>query len=123
METKEYSSFFPVLSSDEDLSEGEVSDGGLKIVIESPNPKRKKVSVNIDPTEKKIIESVEDDLEQNLEEKAAKANLKSTLVKNILKHVVTNEHVLAMVRKTENPDDESTPQHVFEPKLTRAKAK
>lgn len=120
----DYSSFFPVLSSDSDSCEGENSDDGLKIVIESPRSTRKpRKTVTIDPAEKKIIESVEKDLEENLEEKAAKANLTSNNVKNILKHVVTNEHVVALLKQAENPENCPENLPVFEPKLTRAKAK
>lgn len=107
---------------DDELSEGEISDGGLKIVLESPSPKKKPKALIINPAEKEAIESVENDLEEGLDEKAARANLKSHDVKKILKHVVTNEDVLAMVRNAENPE-ESGPPTPFEPKLTRAKAK
>lgn len=117
-------SFFPDLSSSEDdLSEGEISDGGLKIVIDSPNQKRKNRTVELNAEEKQLIESVEKELEDKLEEKAAKTNLNVNHVKNILKQVVTNEHVLAMVRHVENPEETSPSTEVYEPKLTRAKAK
>lgn len=116
-------SSLPDLFNDE-TSEGENSDDGLKIVIESPRSARKfRKPVKIDPVEKEIVETVEKDLEEALEEKAAKANLTPTKVKDILKHVVKNEHVVAFVRKVENPDASDESITVFEPKLTRAKAK
>lgn len=113
--------FFPHLSSD---SESENSEDGLKIVIESPRSKRKpRKPIEIDAEEKKIIESVEKDIEETLDEKAAKANLSTTDVKHILKQVVKNEHVVALVRHVENPDSSPETLPVFEPKITRAKAK
>lgn len=120
----DYSSFFPDLSSDSDTCDGENSDDGLKIVIESPKSKKKsRKAIEINPAEKEIIETVEKDLEETLDEKAAKANLTSYNVKHILKHVVTNEHVVALVRQAEDPQACSESLAAFEPKLTRAKAK
>lgn len=105
-----------------DKSETEDSDDGLKIVTDSPQTKRKNKQVEISPNDKKLLETVTSDLEKTLEEKAAKANLTTFNVKNILKQVVTNEHVLAMVRQAEDPDN-SDNLSFYEPKLTRAKAK
>lgn len=116
----DHSSFFPELSSD---SDAENSDDGLKIIIDSPKSKKKsRKTIEINPEEKKIIESVEKDIENTLDEKAAKANLSPNDVKHILKQVVKNEHVVALVRHLENPDA-SAGLPVFEPKITRAKAK
>ncbi|XP_063919248.1 uncharacterized protein LOC135134483 isoform X2 [Zophobas morio] len=106
----------------ENNSEDENSDNGLQIVIESPKPK-KRSKKTLDETDKRIIETVEKDLEENLEEKAAKANLTAKHVKNIIKEVVTNEHVLALVRHAENPNNSDEPITVYEPKYTRAKTK
>uniref|UniRef100_V5GD07 GON-4-like protein n=1 Tax=Anoplophora glabripennis TaxID=217634 RepID=V5GD07_ANOGL len=107
------------ISAEEDSEDN--SDDNLKIVIESPNSKRKTPPKPTE-SEKLIIESIEDELQRRLEEKAAKTKLNAIHVKNIIKHVVTNEHVLALVKKAENPTgcNESIP---YEPKLTRAKAK
>lgn len=113
--------FFPDLSSSDD--EEEISDGGLKIVIDSPNAKRKSKTVELNPEEKQLIETVGKELEEVLEEKAAKTNLKANHVKNIIKQVVTDEHVLAMLRHVENPEDVPAASSIYEPKLTRAKAK
>lgn len=104
--------------------ESENSEDGLKIVIESPTTKRKpRKTVEIAPEEKKIIETVEKDLEDTLKEKAAKANLTTNNVKHILKQVATNEHVVALLRHVENPEASPGSLPVFEPKITRAKAK
>lgn len=117
-------SFAPIVSNEGSPSEDENSDDGLKIVIESPKSAKKcRRAVKIDPAEQKIIEAVEKDFEATLEEKAAKANLTSNNVKHILKQVVTNEHVVAFVRQVENPQAFSETVPVFQPKLTRAKAK
>ncbi|XP_066592416.1 uncharacterized protein mute isoform X2 [Prorops nasuta] len=67
-----------------------------------------------------VIDEMVVELERQLDAKAAKTNLTATNVKNILKHVITNEHVMVMVqgqlKETQNDV-------LFEPKLTRAKAK
>lgn len=97
--------------------------GKLEIVI---NTRKKKRLESVKPTEKeqKMIQIVENEFEKDLEEKAAKTKLNVVNVKNIIKHVVTNKHVLALVRKVENTSNCSDePEHVFEPKLTRSKAK
>lgn len=107
--------------NDQDGDSEDNSDDNLKIVIDSPNFKRK-TTPEPSRSEKLIIESIEDELQRRLEEKAAKTKLNAIHVKNIIKHVITNEHVLALVKKAENPTGcvELIP---FEPKLTRAKAK
>lgn len=111
--------------TDEPKSDCEDSDDGLKIVIDSPEAKRKNRSkqVEISLNDKQIIDTVAIDLEKTLEEKAAKANLTTSNVKDILKHVVTNEDVLAMLRQAEDPENDVNVLPIYEPKLTRAKAK
>lgn len=101
-------------------------EDNLRIVL-TPNlpPNRKKRTarskIQLDTNDKQIIEAVETEMEEILEEKAAKNNLKPTDVKKILKQVVTNEHVLAMVLQEDNPKGKCDA--VYEPKLTRSKAK
>lgn len=113
------------LNASTEGSEGEASDDGLQIVLESPiAPKlKKKPKENLNESDKQIIACVEKDLEDTLEKKAAKANLNANHVKNILKHVVTNEHVLALLRHAENPEENKESVPVYEPKYTRAKTK
>ncbi|KAK9873829.1 hypothetical protein WA026_002187 [Henosepilachna vigintioctopunctata] len=96
------------------------SEWGLEIVIKSTPKKRRRKS--IDPIDKKIIDEFEKDIEETLEEKAAKSNLSHTTVKSILKHVFTDEHVLALVKQKEGCEDVEgiIP---YEPKITRSKAK
>lgn len=67
-----------------------------------------------------VINEMEEEIERQLDAKAARTNLTATNVKNILKHVITNEHVMAMVQKQLHDMEDDT---FFEPKLTRAKAK
>ncbi|KAG5897288.1 hypothetical protein JTB14_011454 [Gonioctena quinquepunctata] len=98
------------------------SGDNLQIVIESPSTKGKK-SYNLNEKERDVIASIEDEIEKRLEEKAAKTKLNVVNVKNIIKQVVTNEYVLAMVRKAENPSGSEEIVPVFEPKLTRSKTK
>uniref|UniRef100_A0A0C9QDZ6 GON4L protein n=1 Tax=Fopius arisanus TaxID=64838 RepID=A0A0C9QDZ6_9HYME len=79
---------------------------------------RKRKFVEIE--ESSAIDEMEEEIERQLDAKAAKTNLTATNVKNILKHVITNEHVLAMVQNSVHNTEEGG---IFEPKLTRAKAK
>lgn len=67
-----------------------------------------------------VINEMEEEIERQLDAKAAKTNLTATNVKNIIKHVITNEHVMAMVQNRLHDTEDDIP---FEPKLTRAKAK
>lgn len=104
----------------DDYSDTEDSSDGMEIVI-TDSPKRKK---EIDLEDKMVLENIEEEIDKQLDEKAAKSNLTATNVKNILKHVISNEHVLAMVRHTvEEGDSTDEETFVYEPKLTRAKAK
>ncbi|KAL7301271.1 hypothetical protein TKK_0006010 [Trichogramma kaykai] len=73
----------------------------------------------IDENETSFLNEMEEEIERQLDAKAAKTNLTATNVKNILKHVISNEHVMAMVHKRLNKEDGV----VFEPYLTRAKVK
>uniref|UniRef100_UPI003590180E GON-4-like protein n=1 Tax=Myxine glutinosa TaxID=7769 RepID=UPI003590180E len=59
------------------------------------------------------------ELEENLEFKAEQLNLTATNVKNILHEVITNEHVVALVKAAML--NEVSP--LFEPKMTRSKVK
>ncbi|KFM77834.1 GON-4-like protein, partial [Stegodyphus mimosarum] len=82
---------------------------------------------NIDSEElAHVLEGMSDEIDSMLEATASKNRLTSKHVKSILKHVITNEYVLAMVRntmKSELNENEELDEAVFEPKLTRSKAK
>ncbi|XP_013382000.1 GON-4-like protein [Lingula anatina] len=73
-----------------------------------------------DPEKLRIIES-DSEMDLCLEEKAKKNNLTAKNVKNILHHVLTNEHVVAMMKNTLSMEDPSEAPYV--PKMTRAKVK
>lgn len=98
------------------------SDDNSRLIIECSTPK-KKPFMEPTPFEKRIIESIEEELEKRLEEKASKSNLNVVNVKNIIRQIVTNKNVLALVRKAEDPECEEDFEPEYEPKLTRAKAK
>ncbi|XP_028281569.1 GON-4-like protein [Parambassis ranga] len=59
-------------------------------------------------------------LDQSLETKSKQHNLTTVNVRNILHEVITNEHVVAMMKAAIN-ETEAVP--VFEPKMTRSKFK
>ena len=67
-----------------------------------------------------FINEMEEEIERQLDAKAAKTNLTATNVKNILRHVISNEHVKAMVN---NKLNQSNDHFIFEPICTRAKSK
>ncbi|XP_015910529.2 uncharacterized protein [Parasteatoda tepidariorum] len=82
--------------------------------------------VHLDPEElHSVLGGMEEEIDDALEKAALKNNLSRMNVKNILKHVITNEYVLAMVRNTMKIEsgEKGLEDAVFEPKLTRSKAK
>ncbi|CAG5107677.1 Similar to Gon4l: GON-4-like protein (Mus musculus) [Cotesia congregata] len=114
---------FPVIYYDDEKNSNYESDSetGLQIDVAEVNDnerptKRRRLKV----TDMMVLDEVEEELERQLDAKAAKTNLTAINVKNIIKHVITNEHVLAMVNNSIYNSEEAA---VFEPKLTRAKAK
>ncbi|CAH2089774.1 unnamed protein product [Euphydryas editha] len=62
------------------------------------------------------------EVERNVHASAIKNNLDETSVKKILKKVVTNDHVLALVKLREEEEESPTEESLL-PKITRAKAK
>ncbi|XP_067012946.1 GON-4-like protein isoform X2 [Anabrus simplex] len=133
----------------DDASGDECSSGGLEIDISEPEAgewsdqeiKRKRKRRHSNKTEDEnsdvehkrpkendsipdILNDMEEEIERQLDSKRAKSNLTVANVKNILKHVITNEHVLAMVHQTmKGNDDNSSGVVPFEPKLTRARTR
>lgn len=112
------------ISLDLDSIENAVSSDsdteGLQIdeIDSLKNPEQMKTQVIVEsPT---FINEMEEEIERQLDAKAAKSNLTATNVKNILKHVISNEHVREMFHQRLTNGEDSV---VFEPKLTRAKAK
>ncbi|XP_033111775.1 GON-4-like protein [Anneissia japonica] len=102
--------------------------------------KRRKVEGESDSSDDESGFGVNDELEEMLESNAVKNNLTAINVKSILHHVITNEHVLAMVRNTMLEEEKKEPsgnaqdevegegmnesqEALFEPKMTRSKLK
>lgn len=112
----EHSPFY----SKDDLTDSDDSSDGMQIVI-SDSPKKQNKAISVE--DKRVLDNLEEEIEKQLDEKAAKSNLTATNVKNILKHVISNEHVLAMVRHTVEDQISEKDGFVYEPKLTRAKVK
>ncbi|XP_010871993.3 GON-4-like protein isoform X2 [Esox lucius] len=63
---------------------------------------------------------IDRELDRELENKSRQHNLTTTNVRNIIHEVITNEHVVAMMKAAMN-ETEAVP--VFEPKMTRSKFK
>ncbi|XP_054878476.1 GON-4-like protein [Poeciliopsis prolifica] len=63
---------------------------------------------------------IDKDLDQALETKSKQHNLTTVNVKNIIHEVITNEHVVAMMKAAINETEAVPP---FEPKMTRSKFK
>ncbi|OXU20302.1 hypothetical protein TSAR_000632 [Trichomalopsis sarcophagae] len=104
--------------------DSDATDDGLQIDVaevddfNNDNTTKLRRQVTVDETS--FLNEMEEEIERQLDAKAAKSNLTATNVKNILKHVISHEHVRAMVNKRLTKGDDDI---VFEPKLTRAKAK
>lgn len=107
-------------SSDSDTNDLEIDVSEVDDNYDSNNIRSKRVTCIADAFDG--LDKMEEEIERQLDAKAAKTNLTATNVKNILRHVISNEHVRAMVRRRLNKatDDDGI---VFEPKLTRSKAK
>ncbi|XP_029942509.1 GON-4-like protein isoform X2 [Salarias fasciatus] len=63
---------------------------------------------------------IDTQLDQSLETKSRQHNLTSVNVRNIIHEVITNEHVVAMMKAAMNHTEAAPP---FEPKMTRSKLK
>ncbi|XP_076751273.1 gon-4 like protein muscle wasted [Xylocopa sonorina] len=110
---------FEDVNSDES-SDSETADLQIDISeVDNYEPSCKHKRDTVEETSS-VINEMEEEIERQLDAKAAKTNLTATNVKNILKHVITNEHVMAMVKNRLYDTKDDVP---FEPKLTRAKAK
>ncbi|XP_078390237.1 GON-4-like protein isoform X2 [Cetorhinus maximus] len=116
--------------SDDEKDEG---DRNLVITIEEGESATKKRRKKVLKRERKMKEGksaeesradcdiqLDDSFERALEDGAKHHNLTAINVRNILHEVITNEHVVAMMKAaifdTEQP-------HLFEPKMTRSKLK
>ncbi|KAI4502066.1 hypothetical protein M0802_002748 [Mischocyttarus mexicanus] len=83
---------------------------------DDPSTKHKRESIK----KISVLDEMEKEIERQLDAKAAKTNLTAENVKNILKRAITNnEEVMAVMQKRLHNNENI----IFEPKLTRAKAK
>ncbi|XP_061461959.1 GON-4-like protein isoform X2 [Rhineura floridana] len=108
----------------------EVEEAGLFIPMEREGGKRKRRKATKRKREGKCPEEEEgplacdlkldDTLDRTLEDGAKQHNLTAVNVRNILHEVITNEHVVAMM-KAAISETEDIP--MFEPKMTRSKLK
>ncbi|XP_069796660.1 GON-4-like protein isoform X2 [Narcine bancroftii] len=118
-----------------DASDMEKDEGDRELVItieEGENEikrKRKKVlkrerkakeSKGSGPAGSECDIQMDDSFEQALEDGAKHHNLTVVNVRNILHEVITNEHVVAMMKAAIHDTEQ---QHIFEPKMTRSKLK
>ncbi|KAF7991088.1 hypothetical protein HCN44_002650 [Aphidius gifuensis] len=122
--SKKYNLSF-TMNLDEDIDSEFSSDSekvDLKIDVEEvDNYETPKKRCRYDDNDKITgINEMEEEIERQLDAKAAKTNLTATNVKNILKHVIMNEDVISMVHNKVHNSDEKI---LYEPKLTRSKAK
>nr|XP_015828912.2 GON-4-like protein isoform X1 [Nothobranchius furzeri]XP_015828914.2 GON-4-like protein isoform X1 [Nothobranchius furzeri]XP_015828915.2 GON-4-like protein isoform X1 [Nothobranchius furzeri]XP_015828916.2 GON-4-like protein isoform X1 [Nothobranchius furzeri] len=70
--------------------------------------------------ETRVDVEIDRQLDQSLETKSKQHNLTAVNVKNIIHEVITNEHVVAMMKAAINETEAVPP---FEPKMTRSKLK
>lgn len=105
-------------SSDSDATDGLQIDVAEVDDFSNTNTTKLRRQATVNDTS--FLNEMEEEIERQLDAKAAKSNLTATNVKNILKHVISHEHVRAMVNKRLTKGDDDI---VYEPKLTRAKAK
>ncbi|KAM6972861.1 uncharacterized protein gon4la [Aplochiton taeniatus] len=117
--------------------EEDTTDSSLVITMEELNcggkrkgvAKRKRRVVEQEDEESGANESEEEvddveidrQLDQALESKSRQHNLTTINVRNIIHEVITNEHVVAMMKAAINETEEPAP--VFEPTMTRSKFK
>ncbi|XP_028166935.1 uncharacterized protein LOC114357508 isoform X3 [Ostrinia furnacalis] len=112
----------PKKPSDED--EGGNSDISPKNKMRSRGKKRKRRdSSNSSTHSEEVLPENAFEVEKNVIASAVKNNLDDVSVKKILKKVVTNDHVLALVKLREEEEKSSTEDSKLQPKLTRAKVK
>ncbi|XP_056876965.1 GON-4-like protein isoform X2 [Takifugu flavidus] len=84
------------------------------------NRKRKMTEHDCGASESEGEVEIDKELDQSLETKSRQHNLTTVNVKNIIHEVITNEHVVAMMKAAINETEAVPP---FEPKMTRSKLK
>ncbi|XP_067353191.1 GON-4-like protein isoform X3 [Channa argus] len=113
------------------LVEEDTTDSSLIITMEDSQEvkaarrrvmrKRKRKPTEEEEEEDEEVEvEIDKQLDQSLESKSKQHNLTSVNVRNIIHEVITNEHVVAMMKAAINETEAVPP---FEPKMTRSKFK
>ncbi|XP_024154023.1 GON-4-like protein isoform X1 [Oryzias melastigma] len=87
---------------------------------EEPTHGRVKASETEEEEDAGVEVEIDKQLDQSLETKSKQHNLTAVNVKNIIHEVITNEHVVAMMKAAINETEAVPP---FEPKMTRSKFK
>ncbi|XP_032519808.2 uncharacterized protein LOC116771915 isoform X1 [Danaus plexippus] len=99
-----------------------LEDSASKNKLKNRCRKRKRINSNSSTDLDDVLPENTLDVEKNLHAAALKNNLDDISVKKILKKVVTNDHVLALVKLREEEMDSGT-EDGLQPKLTRSKFK
>ncbi|XP_026205500.1 GON-4-like protein isoform X2 [Anabas testudineus] len=110
------------------LVEEDTTDSSLFITMENcqevkaarRRAVRKRKKKHAEEEEEGVEVEIDRQLDQSLESKSKQHNLTSVNVRNIIHEVITNEHVVAMMKAAMN-ETEAVP--LFEPKMTRSKFK
>uniref|UniRef100_H2L7R1 CASP8-associated protein 2 n=1 Tax=Oryzias latipes TaxID=8090 RepID=H2L7R1_ORYLA len=111
-----------------------MEESQMEVKMQRKKPARKKrKALNEEPPQDKVKASeteeeedtgvdveIDKQLDQSLETKSKQHNLTAVNVKNIIHEVITNEHVVAMMKAAINETEAVPP---FEPKMTRSKFK
>ncbi|XP_061598030.1 GON-4-like protein isoform X2 [Cololabis saira] len=91
-----------------------------KTLNEEEDVKRGRTSETEEEDDAAVEVEIDRQLDQSLETKSKQHNLTTVNVRNILHEVITNEHVVAMMKAAINETEAVPP---FEPKMTRSKFK
>ncbi|KAL0820217.1 hypothetical protein ABMA28_006139 [Loxostege sticticalis] len=107
-----------------DKDAAENADISPKSKFKGRGKKRKRRDSDSSSESEEVLPENALEVEKNVIASAVKNNLDDVSVKRILKKVVTNDHVLALVKLREEEEEESsTEESKLRPKLTRAKVK
>ncbi|XP_059059642.1 uncharacterized protein LOC131852910 [Achroia grisella] len=106
-----------------DETNNEIANNKPKIKPKNRGKKRKRIYSHSSSDIEDVLPENTLEVEKNLHASAIKNNLDDASVKKILKKVVTNDHVLALVKLREEEEDSSNEESGHAPKLTRSKVK
>ncbi|KAM9839105.1 GON-4-like protein [Aulostomus maculatus] len=105
---------------DDSLLEGRRRRGVKKKRKQMEEEEKGRASESEEEEEAGVELEIDRQLDQSLETKSRQHNLTTVNVRNILHEVITNEHVVAMMKAAINETEAVPP---FEPKMTRSKFK